>query len=158
MSKLHTYSALIRWTGNEGTGTSGYKDYSRNHQIAIAGKPTIPGSSDPAFRGDPSRYNPEDMLVASLSACHMLWYLHLAAVNKVVVVDYQDNATGTMEEAPDGGGRFLEVTLHPVITLIPGSNREVAEKLHHEAHAKCFISSSVNFPVNCQPEFLVKHD
>lgn len=154
MGKTHSYSALIRWTGNEGTGTSGYKDYSRNHQISIAGKPTIPGSSDPAFRGDPSRYNPEDLMVASLSACHMLWYLHLAAVNKVVVLEYQDNATGTMEESADGSGKFVKVTLHPVVTLTPESNVDVAHRLHHEAHEKCFIANSVNFPVNCEPQFV----
>ena len=151
MSKHHKYEATVRWTGNLGSGTTGYKDYSRNHEISIAGKPTIPGSSDPAFRGDAARYNPEEMLVASLSTCHMLWYLHLAAVNKIVVLDYQDNATGVMEEAADGGGKFLEVALHPTVTLTPGSNLDVAHKLHHEAHAKCFIANSVNFPVRCEP-------
>lgn len=153
MSKLHKYSATVNWTGNLGKGTTGYKDYSRSHDIGAPGKPMIPGSSDPAFNGDPSRYNPEDMLVASLSACHMLWYLHLAAVNKVVVLDYQDNAEGTMEEKADGGGHFLEVVLRPVITLTPGSNVETAKHLHHEAHEKCFIAASMNFPVRCEPVF-----
>ena len=156
MAKQHHYSVSVNWTGNLGTGTSGYKDYGRNHEISSPGKPMIPGSSDPAFRGDPARYNPEDMLVASVSTCHMLWYLHLAAVNKVVVLDYQDQASGIMEESADGGGRFVEVTLHPVITVTPGSNLETASKLHHEAHEKCFVANSVNFPVKCEPQFLVK--
>lgn len=153
MSKLHKYETSVRWTGNLGTGTSAYKDYSRAHEIAAPGKPPIPGSSDPAFRGDASRYSPEDMLVASLSACHMLWYLHLCAVNKVVVLDYQDNAEGIMEENPDGGGHFVEVTLRPVITLTPESDVETAKHLHHEAHEKCYIAASVNFPVKCEPVF-----
>ncbi len=154
--KQHRYAASVHWTGNLGTGTSGYKDYGRNHDITSPGKPVIAGSSDPAFRGDPSRYNPEDMLVASLSACHMLWYLHLAAVNKVVVLAYEDNATGVMEESAEGGGRFVEVTLHPAITLTPGSNVDVARELHHQAHQKCCIAASVNFPVNCEPQFRVE--
>lgn len=153
MSKLHNYVASVRWTGNLGTGTSSYKAYGRSYEIGAPGKPMIPGSSDPAFHGDPSRYNPEDILVASLSACHMLWYLHLAAVNKVVVLDYQDNATGTMEESAEGGGHFVEVTLKPLITLTPESDVETAKHLHHEAHEKCFIAASMNFPVKCEPEF-----
>jgi organic hydroperoxide reductase OsmC/OhrA len=156
MSKQHHYTATVNWTGNLGKGTTGYKDYGRDHEISAPGKPVIAGSSDPAFRGDAARYNPEDMLVASLSACHMLWYLHLCAVNKVVVLDYQDNAEGSMEEKAEGGGQFVKVTLRPVITLTPESNIETAKHLHHEAHAKCFIANSVNFPVGCEPQFHVK--
>lgn len=147
----HHYATTVTWTGNLGTGTSGYKDFSRDHRIAIHGKPAIQGSADPAFRGDPSRHNPEDMLVASLSACHMLWFLHLCAVNGVVVVNYQDEATGTMAEGGDGGGRFTDVTLRPSVTLAPGGDPDTANHLHHEAHAKCFIANSVNFPVRCEP-------
>jgi len=151
MGKQHRYETTVRWTGNLGTGTTGYKDYGRNHEISGSGKPVIPGSSDPAFRGDAARYNPEELLVASLSTCHMLWYLHLCAVNKVVVLDYEDHAGGTMEEAADGGGRFLEVTLRPRITVTTGSDLETARRLHHEAHEKCFVANSVNFPVGCEP-------
>jgi len=114
---------------------------------------SIPGSSDPAFHGDAARYNPEEMLVASLSTCHMLWYLHLCAVNKVVVLGYEDNAAGTMEETGNGGGHFVEVTLQPIITITAQSNLDTARRLHHDAHEKCFIASSVNFPVRVQPEF-----
>ena len=151
MSKLHKYETTVRWTGNLGTGTTGYKDYARNHEISAQGKPLIPGSSDPAFRGDAARYNPEDLMVASLSSCHMLWYLHLCAVNKIVVLEYEDHAQGTMEEAADGGGRFLEVNLRPRITVAAGSDLETAKRLHHDAHEKCYIANSVNFPVGCEP-------
>ncbi|WP_448203146.1 OsmC family protein [Azospirillum sp. sgz302134] len=148
----HHYSATVTWTGNLGTGTSAYKAYSRDHEITAGSKPVIPGSSDPAFRGDPSRYNPEDMLVASLSACHMLWYLHLCATAGIAVTAYSDAATGTMAEGDAGGGRFTEVTLRPQVTLAPGSDTAKAEALHHEAHEKCFIANSVNFPVRCEPK------
>lgn len=155
MTKTHRYEAEITWTGNQGTGTSGYKAYSRDHTIRMAGKPEIAGSSDPAFRGDPSRYNPEDMLVASLSACHMLWYLHLCAANKIAVLDYRDAASGVMIETADGGGRFESVTLKPQITIAAGADVELARRLHEEAHAKCFIANSVNFPVHHEAEITV---
>jgi organic hydroperoxide reductase OsmC/OhrA len=151
MSKHHKYETTVRWTGNKGMGTSAYRAYSRDHEITGPGLPAIPGSSDPAFRGDASRYNPEVLLVASLSTCHMLWYLHLCAVNKVVVLGYKDRASGTMEETEDGGGRFLEVTLRPAITVTAESDLETAKRLHHDAHEKCFIANSVNFPVGCEP-------
>jgi len=152
-AKTHTYRTTVRWTGNQGSGTSAYRAYSRNHEIVANGKPVILASSDPAFHGDPGRYNPEDLLVASVSGCHMLWYLHLCAVNKVVVLEYEDNAAGTMEETANGGGHFVEVTLHPTITVTAQSNLDTARRLHHDAHEKCFIASSVNFPVRVQPEF-----
>lgn len=152
----HQYSTTVTWTGNQGTGTSGYKAYSRDHEIAVPGKPPILGSSDPAFRGDPARHNPEDMLVASLSACHMLWYLHLCAQNGVTVTAYSDPATGTMAEDSSGGGRFTEVVLRPKVTLAPGSDAAKAEALHHEAHGKCFIANSVNFPVRVEAQISVE--
>jgi len=151
MPKHHRYESTVRWTGNKGTGTSAYRAYSRDHEIGGPGKPAIPASSDPAFHGDASRYNPEELLVASLSSCHMLWYLHFCAVNKVVVLDYEDHAGGIMEESDDGGGRFLQVTLRPRITVTAQSDLETARRLHHDAHDKCFIANSVNFPVGCEP-------
>lgn len=151
MKKHHHYESTVRWTGNKGTGTSAYRAYSRDHEIRGPGKPLIPGSSDPAFLGDASRYNPEELLVVSLSTCHMLWYLHLCAVNKVVVLEYEDHAEGTMEETADGGGRFLEVTLRPSVTVTSESDLETAKRLHHDAHEKCYIANSVNFPVGCEP-------
>lgn len=152
MSKQHQYRSTVRWTGNLGSGTSAYRDYSRDHEIGAGGKPPIAASSDPAFRGDAARYNPEDLLVASLSACHMLWYLHLCAVNKVIVLEYRDEASGTMEESADGGGHFVEVRLQPIIGISADSDPETAKRLHHEAHEKCFIAASVNFPVHCDPQ------
>jgi organic hydroperoxide reductase OsmC/OhrA len=152
--KQHTYQVHVNWTGNTGEGTKTYKSYRRDLTIESSGKPPIPGSSDPAFRGDPSRYNPEDLLIASLSSCHMLWYLHLCAVNHVTVVDYQDHASGVMQEHDDGSGEFASVTLKPNIRILPGDDREKALALHTEAHHLCFIARSVNFPVEVTPEIL----
>jgi organic hydroperoxide reductase OsmC/OhrA len=151
MGKVHHYKASITWQGNTGVGTQDYRSYSRNHEISTQGKPTIPGSSDPSFRGDQSRYTPEDFLVASLSSCHMLWYLHLCAVNGVVVVDYFDDAEGEMEENPDGSGQFTKVILNPRVTVADSSMFSKAQALHEDAHKMCFIARSVNFPVLHQP-------
>lgn len=151
MEKKHQYHATITWTGNRGTGTSGYAAYDRDHIIAAAGKPEIPGSSDPAFRGNKNRYNPEDSLVAALSACHMLWYLHVCAVNGVVVQTYTDAASGTMDENADGSGQFSEVVLRPHVTVQTADMKVKALALHDEAHRMCFIARSVNFPVRHEP-------
>jgi organic hydroperoxide reductase OsmC/OhrA len=151
MARLHSYAVTLTWTGNTGTGTSGYREYLRSHEISAAGKSTIDGSSDPAFRGDGTRWNPEELLVASLSTCHQLWYLHLCADAGIVIEAYVDEATGVMEEAGDGGGQFVEVILRPKVRLAPGSDQAKADALHHDAHAKCFIARSVNFPVKCEP-------
>jgi len=153
MAKLHRYAVTVTWTGNKGTGTSGYKAYERAHEISAgAQKPVIPGSSDPSFRGDAARWNPEELLVASLSACHKLWYLHLCAEAKIVVTSYIDHAEGFMEESPDGAGQFQRVVLRPEVTLAPGSDIGKAEELHEAAHSKCFIARSVNFPVEHEPK------
>src|ERR1051326_8049614 len=122
--KAHSFEVDVRWTGNTGEGTSAYTSYERAHEIVGDGKPVIPGSSDPAFRGDRSRYNPEELLVAALSTCHMLWFLHLCAVSNIVVTSYEDQATGRMVETPDGGGRFEEVVLHPRAIVKPGADVE----------------------------------
>ena len=150
--KQHHYEIQVTWTGNLGSGTSDYRAYNRDHDISAAGKPTLPGSSDPAFRGDRTRYNPEDLLVASLSTCHMLWYLHFCATSGIVVTDYRDDARGTMQETDEGGGHFTEVMLKPVVTVAPGANRALALTLHEKAHNHCFIANSVKFPVLCRPE------
>lgn len=154
MAREHNYAATITWTGNQGSGTSGYRAYSRNHDIAVAGKPVIAGSSDPAFRGDPTRHNPEDLLIGSVSACHMLWYLHLCSAAGIVVTAYEDPASGTMSEAPDGSGRFVEIVLRPQVTLSHGDPAE-AESLHHKAHELCFIANSVNFPIRIEPSVVI---
>ena len=153
--KEHHYKINVTWTGNRGQGTKTYTGYDRNHTITAAGKPVIPGSSDPSFRGDASRYNPEEMLVASLSTCHMLWFLHLCTTSGVVVVDYVDDATGTMEETADGGGRFTEVTLYPVITVASEEMIDKADALHEKANQLCFIANSCNFPVHHKPIYKI---
>jgi organic hydroperoxide reductase OsmC/OhrA len=203
-SKTHSYGVSVTWTGNRGSGTSGYRDYDRSHEVSASGAPgpagpapaepagpgtagaspatdagprtagpspatdagprtagpspatdggprPIEGSSDPAFRGDRARWNPEQLLTAALAQCHMLWYLHLCAATGVVVTGYADEAVGTMREDPDGGGRFTEVVLRPRVTVQSADMIERAASLHREAHEKCFIASSVAFPVRHKP-------
>jgi organic hydroperoxide reductase OsmC/OhrA len=149
--RQHTYRTTLEWTGNRGTGTSDYRAYGRDHTISCGSKPAIAGSSDPLFRGDPARWNPEELLVTALSACHQLSYLHLCAVNGVAVTAYRDEAEGVMAETPEGGGRFTRVVLRPQVVIRPGDDLGLAERLHHDAHRLCFIASSVNFPVACEP-------
>ncbi|HEV8612901.1 MAG TPA: OsmC family protein [Gemmatimonadales bacterium] len=153
--KTHSYTSSLTWTGNLGEGTSSYKAYSRDHVFSGGGKPDLPGSSDPAFRGDARRYNPEDLLVASLSSCHMLWYLHLCAEAGISVLAYRDEAVGTMVEDAARGGYFTRVVLHPKVTIASGGDPAKARQLHHAAHEKCFVANSVNFPVTCEPEIEV---
>ena len=150
MDKLHTYTTEVTWTGNRGTGTSGYRAYERSHEVAAEGRPAIPGSSDPAFRGDPARWNPEQLLLASVSQCHLLWYLHVCAVAGVVVTGYVDNATGTMAETA-AGGHFTEVVLHPHVEVASAAMVEQALALHADANKACFVANSVNFPVRHEP-------
>ena len=150
----HHYHVDVEWTGNLGPGTQSYRGYQRSHEIRIAGKPTLAGSADATFHGDASRHNPEDLLVAALSACHMMAYLHVATVAGVVVTAYTDAAEGTM--TLEGiGGRFVEVVLHPQVMISASSDAAKAEALHADAHHACFIANSVNFPVRCEPRIVV---
>jgi len=157
MNRPHRYRVDVVWTGNRGTGTDGYRNYSRNHVIRVPGKPELAGSADPTFRGDAARHNPEDMLVAALSTCHMLSYLHMATVAGVVVTDYRDAAEGTMVTEGDGG-HFTDVVLRPVVTITAASDPAKAEAAHEAAHCACFIANSVNFPVRCEPRIVVVSD
>jgi organic hydroperoxide reductase OsmC/OhrA len=150
----HSYQLLLSWTGNRGPGTSSYRAYTRDHELQGSGKPAIAGSADPAFRGDPHRWNPEELLVASLAQCHMLWYLHLAATAGVIVTAYSDAPTGTMIEDADGGGQFSEVVLRPTVTVAEAAARHRAHALHDEVDALCFIARSVRFPVRHHPTTL----
>ncbi|MEV4013702.1 OsmC family protein [Nonomuraea angiospora] len=150
MTREHTYPVVVTWTGDKGTGTSGYRDYGREHELTTEGPPAIAGSSDPAFRGDPTRWNPEQLLVGSLSQCHMLSYLHKCAVAGVIVTEYVDNAVGTMAQTTDGG-HFTEVVLRPSVTVTSPEMADAAAELHEDAHKACFIASSVNFPVRVEP-------
>lgn len=156
MKKEHHYQATVRWTGNNGNGTQDYKAYERAHTISIQGKQDIAGSSDPAFRGDKTKHNPEDLLVSALSSCHMLWYLHFCAVNGVVVTSYVDNATGTMKENEDGSGQFTQIILRPEVIVKDKSMIAKANELHENAHHACFIARSVNFEVKLEPIALVE--
>ncbi|MGW8484126.1 OsmC family protein [Microbacterium sp. NPDC055903] len=143
----HRYALTTTWTGNRGTGTSGYREYARDVTVSIEGKPELLASADKPFRGDPTRWNPEDMLLAALSECHLLSYLHACVTAGVVVVDYRDRATGLMREDGAGGGSFAEVVLRPEVTVADPSMIEAAERAHVQANAWCFIANSVNFPV-----------
>lgn len=151
MSKQHQYNTTIKWTGNNGSGTSHYKAYERNFSVLINHKNEIEGSSDPSFRGDETRHNPEELLVASVSACHMLWYLHLCSEEGVVVADYVDNAAGTLVDNAGDGGYFSEVTLNPVVTVTESEMMERANELHKKANQLCFVANSVKFPVHHNP-------
>lgn len=154
-AKEHCYQVSVVWSGAAHGPTRDDKSYSREHRIEIAGKPVIEGSSDPGFRGDAGRHNPEEMLVAAISSCHMLWYLHLCALKGVLVTSYTDMAEGTMIEEPRNG-RFTEVVLRPTVTIAGASDPARAEALHGPAHAECFIANSVNFPVLCEPTILIQ--
>lgn len=151
MNKQHNYQLTIQWTGNSGSGTSAYTAYTRTHQVLIDGKPVIQLSSDPAFRGDKTKHNPEELLLASISSCHMLWYLHLCSTAGIIVTDYVDHATAIMKETAAGGGRFTSVTLHPHVTVTEIGMIEKANELHKKANDLCFISNSLNFPVHHEP-------
>ena len=143
------YAAHLTWTGNRGTGTSAYRQYERDYELRFAGKSTVlAGSSDPAFRGDPERFNPEEMLLGAISACHMLWYLHLCAEAAIIVTAYEDRPTASMTLRPDGGGHFTEATLRPVVTVADPTMRTDAEALHTRARERCFIANSCNFPIH----------
>lgn len=147
MKNQHRYATTIKWTGNKGVGTDNYKNYDRSHAIIIENKSDILGSSDPAFRGDKTKHNPEELLVSSLSSCHMLWYLHICSEAGVIVTDYIDNAIGIMIETSNGGGYFTEVILHPTVTVTEQHMIDKANDLHKKANELCFIANSVNFPV-----------
>ena len=158
MARSHAYSLRLDWTGNQGQGTASPGSYSRAHTIRAPGKPPISGSSDRSFRGDATRWNPEELLLASLCACHQLWYLGLCAEAGIVVVSCEDDAVGVMIEEADGSGRFTAAVLKPRVTLESGSDVEAAEALHRTAHAKCFIARSVSFAVSCEPSTRIATD
>jgi len=151
MAVTHRYEVTVRWTGDAGSGTSDYRGYRRDHEVHGDGKPAILGSSDPAFRGDATRWNPEELLVAALAQCHMLWYLHLCAAGGVVVTDYTDTPVGTMAMDATGGGQFTDVVLRPAVTVADPSMAEKALALHDQIGALCFVARSVSFAVRHEP-------
>ena len=151
----HDYTSRITWTGNRGQGTVSYKGYDRTWEVQTPGKPMIPCSNDPLLGGDPSLHNPEDLLIAALSACHMLWYLHLASDAGIAVQDYRDDPLATGETDSAGASRFLRATLRPQITVPAGTDLARADALHHQIHKTCFIARSVNFPVEYEARYQV---
>jgi organic hydroperoxide reductase OsmC/OhrA len=153
VTRSHSYRLELRWTGNTGTGTASYRGYSRDHELIAAGKPVIAGSSDPSFLGDPARWNPEELLLASVAACHELWFLGLCAAAGIVVTAYEDRPEGIMVEEADGSGRFTAILLRPHVTLADPNDEGRALALHHDANAKCFIANSLNLPVEHAPTF-----
>ncbi len=148
----HSYTTHIVWTGNTGRGTADYRAYLRTWDVAVPGKARIHCSNDPLLGGDPTKMNPEDMLLSALSACHMLWYLHYAADVGITVLSYEDTPIGMGEVGHGGAGRFVSATLRPVITVQMGADLDLAHALHHRIHEVCFIARSVNFPVSYAPE------
>jgi len=157
MNVEHSFAVSVEWQGNRGTGTSGYKDFSRVHEARVEGKHTIQGSAAAPFHGDADRWNPEEQLIASLAECHLLSYLHVATRAGVVVESYTDAATGTLHTNADGSGALVEVVLHPVVTISAG-DPATARALHADANRLCFIANSVNFPVRHEPTILLIDD
>ncbi|MEM6577776.1 MAG: OsmC family protein [Pseudomonadota bacterium] len=151
----HPYPARIVWTGNRGTGTSDYHAYDRTWNIETPGKPVVECSNDPLLGGDPALHNPEDLLIAALSACHMLWYLHLASRASIPVLAYIDEPEGIGETEASGASRFVSATLRPAIEVPPGTDLEKADAIHHQIHKTCFIARSVNFPVSYEARYKV---
>lgn len=156
MATEHLYQTSLTWTGNKGSGTMDYRSYERSYIISIDHKADIQGSSDSAFLGDKTKHNPEDLLVSSLSSCHMLWFLHLCSQNEIIVLDYTDNAVGKMAEEPSGSGHFTEVILNPVVVINNEDHVEKANSLHERANKMCFIANSCNFPVSHNPKCIVE--
>jgi organic hydroperoxide reductase OsmC/OhrA len=149
--RIHPYRVHLRWTGAGTGGTSGYTAYSRDHVLSASGKPELAGSSDPVFRGDKARWSPEELLLGAISACHQLWYLHVCAEAGITVFAYEDDPHGEMHEYADGSGQFMQATLRPAVIIAAGCDVQVAHALHADAHAKCFVARSVNFPIHLQP-------
>lgn len=152
----HSYEVSVHWTGDRGTGTSGYRDYGRDHDVSADGKADIAGSADPTFRGDRDRWNPEEMVLAALAQCHMLSYLHVAVTQGFTVVDYEDHATAALNLNRDGSGELTGATLHPVVTILEADRIADAEAAHAAANSLCFIARSVAFPVHHAPQIKVR--
>jgi len=154
--KTHHYQSKIKWTGNAGVGTKSYTSYERSYDIFVKNKPTLKGSADAAFRGNAHLHNPEDLFLASLSSCHMLWYLHFCSQNSITVIDYQDKASAIMMVSDDGKGYFKEAILQPEVVILEQEKIELANSLHHKANEFCFIANSANFPIIHQPAILIQ--
>jgi len=153
-SETHLFTASIEWAGNRGEGTASYRAYDRDWSMVTPGQVALACSNDPNLGGDPTKPNPEQLLLSALSSCHMLWFLHLASREKIVVSGYRDRPEGLGEASPNGAGRFLEATLKPQITLADLADKDRADALHHKVHQYCFIARSVNFPVRYEAHYV----
>ena len=131
-----------------------YKEYSRFYLVRSEGKADFMATAAPEYFGSKYHYNPEDMLVVALSACHMLTYLAFAANSKIEVLSYEDDASGTLAEEGKVV-KFKEVILRPKIKITAASDKNKAAELHDKAHHGCFIANSVNFAVKVEPVFEV---
>ncbi len=151
----HHYKLDVEWTGNSGKGTHDYRSYERSYLVSVEGEPSIEGFSDPKFLGDPTKYNPEELLLASLSSCHMLWYLYLCSENQIIVTNYQNHVLGEVDSSAPNGGRFVYAKLQPTITITHLDHIDLAKKLHKQAHQKCFIANSLNFSIDIAPKIQV---
>lgn len=153
---IHVYKQTIEWTGSKGVGTQTYESYSRDFNLIAENRPVLACSADPVFRGDSSKYNPEDFLLCSVSSCHMLWFLHLCADKGIIVLNYIDHPIGEMESIPGKGGKFIGITLNPIVVITDINRVEEIEKIHDEASEKCFITNSLNFKVKLNSQYLIK--
>ena len=151
----HLYTASLAWTGASAGPTATYQSYSRAWRMEFAGKPSLDGSADPTFRGDPTLHNPEELLLAALASCHMLSYLALCSLKKIEVMSYSDKPEGTMKRLADGRTAFVSVKLYPQVTIADAAKLDAAIALHHDAHTECYIANSVNFPVENTPTVMV---
>ncbi len=147
MVSNHIFKAELKWTSEQNTHQETKKIYSKSHQIKIEGKPALDVSAAKAFKGDPSLYNPEDLLLSSLVSCHMMSYLYVCSQNGIEVLEYTDNAEATLEVFPDGSGRFVAVRLYPKVKISNSDQIGLALDLHFKANQLCFIANSCNFPV-----------
>ncbi|MDI2097500.1 OsmC family protein [Ruicaihuangia caeni] len=154
MEQEHRFAVEVEWTGNRGSGTSSARAFEREHIVRAPGKPELAGSAAPVFRGDAARWNPEELLIAALSQCHMMSYFYAAVQHGIVVTGYRDAATGVIE-MEGAAGQFTSVTLRPEVTVSPSealtADPGLADRLHDEAERLCFIARSVNFPVHHEP-------
>lgn len=157
MKRVIEFTSQLSWTGNTGTGTSGYHDYSREYLVSVEGKPDMRGTAAEAFRGDATLHDPEDHFLAAIAGCHMLSYLALASLRGVVVTAYSDAASGVLE-VERGSGLFTSVTLRPTVTIAAGSDRDLALALHDTAHSQCFIANSCSVPIHHEPTIVVAND
>jgi organic hydroperoxide reductase OsmC/OhrA len=135
-----THRARLRWTPSE--------EDSRAHTIEL-GEQALSASSAPEYKGDPAKADPEEMLIGALSSCHMLWFVALARAKRLSLVSYEDDAGGILD-----GRRFTGAILRPQVEFDDGTDAATIRELHRKSHERCFISNSVNFPVEVEPRGL----